>query len=173
MATKNKVTWVDVLVVLLVITFFIFIIYYVLITINKSKEKDELVKHYNNLNTRKSLIERLKQNLDYYFRISYNLVKILFCLAFVLVCILIYKKMPGSGFWDFISVFTDVFGALSLIVLFLFLVFEENPLNVFYLRKRLKNVLRDLIYGENKTIIEELPEIEKEMKETKYKIDSY
>lgn len=172
METKKKFSWVDLITIILLIAFFVFIIYYVIVTTNKSKEIEELRKRYNNLKERKSFIEDLKLNLDGYFKIAYNIVKSIICLIFIAICFIIYYYLPNPGFWSFISAFTDLFGALSLLILFICLILEENPINIFYLRDKLKTIIKDLIYGDNKAIINEIPAIEKEIQITKEKIDS-
>ena len=107
-----------------------------------------------------------------YFRIAYNFIKVICFVILGIALYLIWDSLKEKNIFEFASRFTDIFGAIGLLILLVCLFAEENPLDVFYLRSKLKHLLKNIIYGKHKSTIEELPAISNEIEKIKKSIES-
>lgn len=165
---KEPIDW---FILISVIIFIVLAIFIVIAVINKEEERIRLRARLKILSTRKYQVQILKESLDTYFKYAYNLIKMVSFSFLAVGLFLIYESLPEKNIFEFAARFTDLAGAISLIILLICLFIEENPICIFTMRSKIKSLLEKAIYEPHIDAIQQMPIISAEIEKIKKTLD--
>jgi hypothetical protein len=165
-STKKKQSF-DWSTLALVIGFILLAILIIITIVNKEEENRRLRARLRMLTFKKHQIEILRYGLSLYFNLAYNAIKFVFLFFVLGGTYLIYESLPEKNVFEFASRFTDTVGAISLLILLICLFIEENPIDIFTMRSKLKALLERIIYDPYRSELNQLPMISSAIEETK------